>query len=127
LVIDPERQRRRARVLRPLGILVTIGGAAMLLGGIVLLVSDPLGALDVFWMPFVGGFIMFPGILMWVAGNLARASADFASSLPPTPSGYGVPAFRSCATCGNANPMTARTCQVCGADLTRSFPPPASG
>lgn len=122
MVIDPERMRRRARLLRPLGILVTIAGAVLLGAGIFIIATDPFGAIDVFWMPFVGGFAMFPGILMWVAGNLARASADFASSQPTSfpgssPQAFGVQGFRSCPSCGNANPVRAVSCQVCGAKL----------
>ncbi len=89
----------------------------MLVAGIVLIVTDPVGSVEVFWVPFVGGFVMFPGILLWVAGNLARASADFASSTPMAARGYEVPAVRSCPSCGNANPLTARSCQMCRANL----------
>ena len=124
MVIDPERARRRARILRPLGILTTVVGAALLLGGIVLITMNPFEAFDFFFLPFIGGFLVFPGILMWVAGNLSRASADYASrhpgfgQMPGAPPGaFGVSATRSCPSCGNANPMGASTCQVCGSKL----------
>ena len=122
MVIDPERSRRRARILRPLGILTTIVGAVMLLGGIALITMNPFGAFDYFFLPFVGGLLVFPGILMWVAGNLARASAEFASRHPgigpgAPPQAFGVSATRSCPSCGNENPMAARVCQVCGTKL----------
>jgi len=125
MVVDPVKMRRRARILRPLGILVTIAGGGLLAVGIFLLATDPFGSFDVFWMPFVGGFAMFPGILMWVAGNLARASAQYAASQPMVshglpgspPQSFSVPGFRSCPSCGNANPASVRTCQVCGTNL----------
>jgi hypothetical protein len=116
--------RRRARVLRPLGILVTLAGAALLVAGIGFIAVNPFGAFEVFWMPFVGGFALFPGILMWVAGNLARASADFASTQSPIggglgrmPSSFGTTATRACPSCSNANPVGLQTCQVCGTKL----------
>ena len=125
MVVDPEKMRRRARLLRPLGMLVTFVGAALLLAGVGLLATNPLGNFDVFWMPFVGGFALFPGILMWVAGNLARASADFASSQSPLGGGYGTlgksfgaTATRACPSCGNSNPLGLQACQVCGAKLS---------
>ncbi|MGH2686656.1 MAG: hypothetical protein ACRDJP_14420 [Actinomycetota bacterium] len=124
VVVDPEKMRRRARVLRPLGMLVTFAGAALLLAGIGFIAVNPFDAFEVFWMPFVGGFALFPGILMWVAGNLARASADFASSQSPVGGGsgplstsFGAAATRSCPSCGNANPVGLQTCQVCGTKL----------
>ena len=61
MVVDPVKMRRRARILRPVGILVTIAGGGLLAVGIFLLATDPFGSFDVFWMPFVGGFAMFPG------------------------------------------------------------------
>ena len=122
--VDPEKMRRRARLLRPLGMLVTFLGAALLLVGIGLIAVNPFGAFEVFWMPFVGGFALFPGILMWVGGNLARASADFASSQSPVGGGYGAlgksfgaTATRACPSCGNVNPVGLQTCQVCKAKL----------
>ncbi len=124
MVVDPEKMRRRARLLRPLGMLVTFAGAALLIAGIGFIAVDPFGAFEVFWMPFVGGFALFPGILMWVAGNLARASADFASSQTPVsgslggmPSTFPTTATRACPSCGNANPVGLQTCRVCGTKL----------
>ena len=125
MVIDPEKARRRARLLRPIGIAITIAGGGLLLVGIGLIAVNPLGSFDVFWMPFAGGFMMFPGILMWVAGNLARASADFASTNRPMlgglagspPASFGTTATRPCPSCGNANPVGTTACQVCGAAL----------
>jgi hypothetical protein len=112
-------------VLRPLGILVTVVGAGLLIVGVGLIAVNPLGNFDVFWMPFVGGFMLFPGILMWVAGNLARASADYASTNRPMfggltgapPGSFGASATRACPSCSNANPVGATTCQVCGTKL----------
>jgi hypothetical protein len=123
MVVDPEKARRRARVLRPLGILVTIVGAGLLLVGVGIIAINPLQGFDVFWMPFVGGFMLFPGILMWVAGNLAKASADYASTNRPMfgagspPHAFQTAGTRTCPSCGNSNPIGTTTCSVCGTRL----------
>ncbi len=122
-VVNPERDSRRGNFWRLIGIVLTVGGALMLIvgvGGILVdvLNADPesvFGAFDLFWMPFVGGFALAAGIVAWVAGNLLRGSARFAAaaseSFPVVTSSV---VGWSCPKCGNQNAMGAAVCSVCG-------------
>ena len=102
------------------GILLTAAGALLLVGGILLVVGNATStrAFDFFWMPFVGGGLLFVGIFMWTFGNLARRSAQFAAGtgMMPGLGGPGIPTsnLRICQNCGNANPATAVACSTCG-------------
>ena len=123
-VVDPERSLRRGRVLRLTGIVLTVVGALLLILGVAgiltsALGSDPFGAFDFFWMPFVGGFALVAGVWMWVGGNLMLRSAEFArggSSMLFTPVSSPAPTgVWTCPRCGNGNQVGAVTCSVCGA------------
>jgi hypothetical protein len=126
-VVDPQRDSRRGTAWRLIGIVVTVGGALLLIVGIAGILmrglsGDPeiaFGAFDFFWMPFVGGFALAAGIMAWVAGNLLRGSARFAAgSRGPfpmvTPPRIGPVAGWSCPKCGNHNGLAAAACSVCG-------------
>ena len=126
-VVDPQRDSRRGSFWRLVGIVLTVGGALLLIvgiGGIVMRATsgDPdtaFGAFDFFWMPFVGGFALAGGIMAWVAGNLLRGSARFAigSSRPflmVTPPPVTPVAGWSCPKCGNQNELGVAACSVCG-------------
>ncbi len=121
MVVDPQRDSRRGNVLRIVGIVLTVGGALLLIGGIFGIVPNALSpdAFDFFWMPFVGSFALAGGIISWVAGNLLRGSARFArgsiGSFPTVtpPAVAGAPGW-DCANCGNRNQPAATACSVCG-------------
>ena len=99
--------------------LLTAAGALLLIGGIILVVGNATSTrvFDFFWMPFVGGGLLFVGIFMWTFGNLARRSAEFASGTGvPGLGGPGFPtsSLRICQNCANANPAAAVACSTCG-------------
>ena len=123
MVVDPERDSRRGNALRILGMVLTIGGALLMIGGIVGILANAVSpyAFDYFWMPFVGGFALAGGIFAWVGGNLLRGSARFAQSAagqthmvtaPPVAAVSGW----SCPKCGNQNQVGDAVCLVCGTD-----------
>jgi hypothetical protein len=125
-VVNPERDARRGNLWRLLGIVLTVGGALLLIAGLAgimvrALSLDPdraFGAFDFFWMPFVGGFALAGGIMAWVAGNLLRGSARFAQGAAMTapmvsPRAAAMPGW-SCPKCGNQNQLGDAVCSVCG-------------
>jgi hypothetical protein len=127
-VVNAERDSRRGNFWLLLGIVLTVGGALLLiagLGGILVraLSGDPermFGAFEFFWMPFVGAFALAVGIMAWVAGNLLRGSARFAQGavgsttpMATAPPVAAVPGW-SCPKCGNQNQLGDAVCSVCG-------------
>jgi hypothetical protein len=118
VAIDPQREARRARILIPLGILLIVASAALLVVGVLALTSLEL---DYMWMVFVGGFGLFPGIFMTVAGFHARGSARYAAGTGwRSPMGGPVMPMAGgavCASCGNLNPAGSTVCGSCGSKL----------
>jgi hypothetical protein len=122
VVVDPDRDSRRGRALKVAGIVVTLGGAALLLVGLIGIVVTAVGGnpFAFFWMPFVGAFALAAGIMMWVGGNLLLGSARFARQNPmtsvfptmATPTAGAVSGW-ACPKCGNQN-QVATACSVCG-------------
>lgn len=118
MAIDPQREARRARILIPLGILIIVASVALLVVGLLAVTSFEL---DYMWMLFVGGFGLFPGIFMTVAGFHARGSARYAAGTgwrspmgaPMTPMAGGT----VCSSCGNLNPAGSTVCGSCGTTL----------
>jgi hypothetical protein len=124
VVVDPDRESRRGRVLKVVGIVATLVGAGLLLGGVIGIAATAVegNPFAFFWMPFVGGFGLAAGILMWVMGNLMLGSARFTRGNPiaarfpqvAAPTAGSVSGW-SCPKCGNQNQPAVTVCSVCGA------------
>jgi hypothetical protein len=109
VVVDPDRDTRRGRVLRTVGIAGTVAGAGLLIGGLIGIFSLVSGGnpFTFFWMPFAGGFLLVIAVWVWAAGNLLSRSARFARE---TAAGSGW----DCRACGSRNPAAAGACSACG-------------
>jgi hypothetical protein len=106
VVVDPDREARRGRVLKTVGIVGTVAGGGLLIGGLIGILSLIRGGnpFAFFWMPFAGGFLLVIAVWLWTAGNLLLRSARFAAA----------PDW-SCRRCGNRNPTGVGVCSACGA------------
>jgi hypothetical protein len=119
VVVDPDRDSRRGRVLKVVGIVGTVVGAVLLIGGVIGIFSSVTGGdpFAFFWMPFVGGFLLAICIWVWTAGNLLLNSARFArghSSPFPSTASPAVSGGWNCPKCGNRNQLAVSVCSVCG-------------
>jgi hypothetical protein len=123
VVVDPDRDARRGRVLKTVGIAGTVAGGGLLIGGLVGILSLIRGGnpFAFFWMPFAGGFLLVIAVWLWTAGNLLLRSARFAGGsttggpFPPVSasSPRAAPVW-SCRRCGNRNPTGVGVCSACG-------------
>ena len=108
MVVDPDREARRGRVLKTVGIVGTVAGGGLLIGGLIGILSLIRGGnpFAFFWMPFAGGFLLVIAVWLWTAGNLLTRSARFAGDMTAGP-GW------DCRKCGNRNPTGVGVCSVC--------------
>jgi hypothetical protein len=121
VAVDPNREARRGRVLRTVGIVGTVAGAGLLIGGLIGILSLIRGGnpFAFFWMPFAGGFLLVIAVWLWTAGNLLLRSARFAGGGMvggpfPQASSSGAGPDWTCRGCGNRNPTGVGVCSVCG-------------
>jgi hypothetical protein len=110
VVVDPDRDARRGRVLKTVGIVGTVAGGGLLIGGLIGILSLIRGGnpFTFFWMPFAGGFLLVIAVWLWTAGNLLSRSARFAEGRMAGGEGW------NCRRCGNRNPTRVGVCSVCG-------------